>query len=472
MIRRIALAIGIGIALLGPWLVPPAAIAHPLGNFTINVAIDVRARPDALRIGYLVDMAEIPALQARSAIDAGRGTDPDATESRAWADARCARLDEGLAVTVDGAPLAIRPIAATVTYPSGIAGLPTLRLSCSLVADAPLGGATAHRLAIDDRNYAGRIGWHEIVLATDGLRIETTDAETTSPSAGLTSYPADLLSSPMDQRSASATLSIGASSSIDAAPDLVRGGPSFSDRLTERLAALVTRPDASVGFVLAALAVAFGIGAIHALGPGHGKTLMAAYLVGGTARVRDVVAIGVAVSAMHTASVVGLGVAVAVVGSAFAPEVAYRWIGLVSAVAVATLGGSLLVRRARALRHHHPHRHEHVHEHPPALEPEATSWRRLGVLAASGGALPSPSALIVLLSSAALGRLGFGLVLIAMFSIGLAAALTVVGLTAARAGTVLRARAPEALTRFVPAASAAALTAVGIALTTRAVMSG
>jgi ABC-type nickel/cobalt efflux system permease component RcnA len=227
----------------------------------------------------------------------------------------------------------------------------------------------------------------------------------------------------------------------------------------------------------AAMLLAFGFGALHALGPGHGKTLMAAYLVGAGGRVRQAVAVGGAVAVMHTASVLALGFVVLTATEVFAPERVYPWLGLGSGLVALGLGAGLLVSRlgawgSRGERldpshdpdHHDHHGHGRGHSHA-APDAPALSRRGLAALAVAGGILPSPTALVVLLASVAFGRVGYGLALIGAFSLGLAAALVAVGAVAIRARDLVARRASGRLARIVPVASAGAIAVVGLVLT-------
>ena len=230
-------------------------------------------------------------------------------------------------------------------------------------------------------------------------------------------------------------------------------------------------------FMLVALLLAFGFGALHALGPGHGKTLMAAYLVGAGGRARHAVAVGGSVAVMHTASVLALGFVVLTVTEVFAPERVYPWLGLASGLIAFALGASLLVARLGSWsggrtdpEHHHPHEdgstaHGHVHPHPVPSRP--LSRKSLTALAVAGGMLPSPTALVVLLAAVALDRIAYGLALIGAFSIGLATALVVVGLIALRARDVVAGRMSGRTARLVPVLSAASIALLGLVLTFR-----
>jgi ABC-type nickel/cobalt efflux system permease component RcnA len=274
------------------------------------------------------------------------------------------------------------------------------------------------------------------------------------------------LSSPLDQRSASIVAGPAADTGTAPATDLTTSpiARGFGDRFTTAFASLVTTGGSSPLLWLLALATAFAIGGLHALGPGHGKTLMAAYLVGTDVRPRQIVAVGAAVSAMHTASVVALGLTVLAAGQAFTPEVAYRWTTLASGGLVAILGGYLFVKRSRAIAHGRAHAHGHDHDH--THEPRSGRFG-LATLAVSGGILPSPSALIALLAAVAIGRLVFGLALVLAFGVGLAAVLMGVGLGTIRVRDLMGRRLPGGIATWAPVLSAAGICLLGIALVAR-----
>jgi nickel/cobalt transporter (NicO) family protein len=208
------------------------------------------------------------------------------------------------------------------------------------------------------------------------------------------------------------------------------------------------------------LVVAVGVGAVHALGPGHGKTLIGAYLVGSDGTVRQAALVGVAVSVMHTASVLALGLLVLTAERLLPPERVYPWLGLGSGLVALGLGTALLISRIHALA---AADHEHVHVH--AGRP--LSRRGLMAIAFAGGILPSPSALVLLLASVSLGRTALGLVLIAAFSVGLAISLAAVGALAVRARTLAEGKLSTRVMRLAPVVSAGCIAAVGAVLTVR-----
>jgi nickel/cobalt transporter (NicO) family protein len=206
-----------------------------------------------------------------------------------------------------------------------------------------------------------------------------------------------------------------------------------------------------VGIVLIALAVAVGLGAFHALEPGHGKTLVAAYLVASHGNVTHAFLLGLIVTAAHTAGVYLLGAVTLYASQYIVPDRLYPWLGVVSGITIAGLGALLLVRRYLGKdgvsshhhhhhadhphdpddRHHHHHGHHgqsHDHRHPHHDGSQQVPLRELLTLGISGGIVPCPAALVVLLSAVSMQRIGFGLLLIVAFSVGLAAVLITIGL--------------------------------------------
>ena len=460
-------------------MVAQPASAHPLGNFTINRFAALELSVERVTIRYALDMAEIPTFQERDRLDPnGDGrTTPD--ELDAYAKSAALVLRDGLSVTSGGDPVALSVDGAVARLREGQGGLDVLRLDAVFSSSLP---SAAERVEYRDANYARRLGWKEIIArATGDQGIASSTVPTASISDGLRSYPKDMLSSPPDARSAVIALQPGAGQS-NGSGEAGSSGEGSGGGLTARFTSLIGR-DLSPPFFLFALLVAMGAGALHALGPGHGKSIMAAYLVGTEGRMRHAVAVGIAVSLMHTTSVVVLGLVVLGASRLFTPEAVFPWLSLASGVVVLALGAYLLrarlATRRAALEHSHDHDHDHAHDHDhshghghshshaPAVSP--TSWRGLGVIALSGGLLPSPSALVVLLGAVALHRVAFGVVLVAAFSVGLAGALTIVGALVIKARAVATRHFGRRVTVQLPVFSAAAIFAIGAFLTAGAV---
>jgi nickel/cobalt transporter (NicO) family protein len=447
---------------------PATAIAHPLGNFTVNRYAGIEVAPGELRIEYVLDMAEIPTVQVRPAIDTdadGTITDP---ERSGWAARTGLELLANLTLTVDGRAVALDVVSSSVRFRPGQGGLDILRLEATFAA--PVGASG--ELAFADANFADRIGWSEVTAAgTDGTAVARSSVPSRSVSNALLSYPQDLLASPLDVHEATLSFRPGTGAPAAVATVGVGANSSRPDVTGGAFAGLVGRTGP---FMLVALVLAFGFGALHALGPGHGKTLMAAYLVGAGGRARHAIAVGGSVAVMHTASVLALGFAVLTVTEVFAPERVYPWLGLVSGLIALALGASLLVARLGSWggrrvgpEHHAPGTAGHEHVHLVPCPAEVLSRRSLTALAVAGGLLPSPTALVVLLAAVALHRIAYGLALIGVFSLGLATSLVVVGLVALRARDAVAGRMSGRTARLVPVLSAASIALLGLVLTCR-----
>ncbi|MFD5339932.1 HoxN/HupN/NixA family nickel/cobalt transporter [Streptomyces hawaiiensis] len=460
-------------------LLPAAtASAHPLGNFTVNRYDGLVAAPGELRVHHVEDLAEIPATQA--------GPDIERLGIAMWARERCAAAAEDSRATVDGRGVALTAERSHARVRPGQAGLDTLRVECELTAPLPAGKKTVS-LGFRGAGASGGPGWREITARGDRMTLAASDVPEKSISAELTSYPEELLSSPADTGSAALRVRPGGAalageeSDAPAASVLPRG----ADRWTRALDDLVARQNLTAGFAALALLIAVVLGAMHALAPGHGKTIMAATAAarGGQARMKDVLPMAASVTVTHTLGVVALGLLVTA-GSAAAPSV-IAWLGVASGLLV-TLAGASLVRRALRNRapahphgrhhdhgshthdhdshhhghahdhdhhhdhdhdhdHDHPHDHTHPHSHPHTVEhthggfthshPVAPTLRGTILMGFAGGLVPSPSAVVVLVGAAALGQAWFGLLLVVAYGVGLALTLTAAGYAVVKAGS-------------------------------------
>jgi nickel/cobalt transporter (NicO) family protein len=357
----------------------------------------------------------------------------------------------------------LRVVERRVTSRAGAGGLKTLRLD--VVYEA---AASGQELRFVDGALPGRLGWHEVTLsARDGARILRSDVPRVSESDGLRAYPKDQLRSPLGVSSAVATVELG---------DAAGAPPTIGDRAAPEhrgggFEALIEQRDLSLGALALAFLVAAFWGAAHALTPGHGKALVAAYLVGTRGTPRHAFMLGGTVTVAHTAGVFAIGLVTLALSQFILPEQLYPWLTLASGVLVVGVGAAVLRQRLRsrgrthAHGHHQHHDHHHHHEHDGAL----TSKGILGVGVAAG-LLPCPSALVVLLSAIALHRVGLGLALIVAFSLGLAATITGIGLVAVYARRAFgRLSLDGRLVRTLPAVSAALILAVGLTITVRAI---
>ncbi|MFC9428957.1 sulfite exporter TauE/SafE family protein [Streptomyces sp. NPDC056987] len=350
-----------------------AAQAHPLGNFTVSQYDGLVVAPETLRVDHVEDLAEIPAAQERGRIDTDGNDELDAAELAAWATARCDTAAAGARLTVGeggGKAVALTAGGAKAQERPGQAGLRTLRVTCEL--SAPLPDDEPLRLAYHPAGVATGAGWREITARGDRMTLsESGDLPRDSLSRRLTSYPGDLLSSPPDQASAAFTVHAGGPALAGGEDE--KGGspvagvlPRGADRWAQALTGLVARHELTLGFAAFALGVSLLLGAMHALAPGHGKTMMAAAATaGGRSSLRDVLALGLSVTMTHTLGVFALG-ALIVAGSAAAPTVVFA-LSIASGALVA-IAGALLLRRAwrnRGRPHGHSHGHAHGHSHSP-----------------------------------------------------------------------------------------------------------
>ena len=477
MIRRLAAVLAGVVAFAAA---PAVAQAHPLGNFTVNRYSLVQIDKGSVRVTFVLDEAEIPTFQEL-------GGQPTAATARAWAEAHVPTFANKLHLTVNGTDVPLVPDTGhvTATLRVGQGGLHCLRVTVPL--SARISGDGPFTAMFSDDTFGNRVGWKEVVMrAAPGAVLTQSTASTHDVSDMLRHYPSGMLSTPLDIRSASFGYRYGNGASVSIAAPGGSGGESvgvsggaFTD--------LVTHRHLGIGFVLLAIAIAMFWGAVHALSPGHGKSIVAAYLVGSRGTARHAAFLGMTVTVTHTASIFVLGIVTLYLSHYILPETLYPWLSVISGLVVVAMGGSILVRRARRLRaasyhhhhnHHHSHEHDHEHHHdgpgghthaPPGADGEGITARSMLALGVSGGILPCPSALVVMLGAIAVHRVAFGLLLVVAFSIGLAATLTSVGLLVVYARRFVD-RVPSSgrVVQAAPMFSAAVITVLGVGLTVQA----
>jgi len=430
------LAVVVALAGLAALVLPASAAAHPLGNFTINRFSRLETSGPRLYVLYVLDMAEIPTFQA------GR-IDPQAYARRI---ARNAELN------VDGRRARLIPVAEALAHPRGAGGLHTTRLEVVLHGPVLQGQSS---VIYHDNNYRGRIGWKEIVVG----------AKAHSISDELRAYPKDLLQSPLDVTSVVTQLAPSPGPATQ--PALTRGRAlQAPDRVADSgFARLIGRRHLSALVIVASLAAALFWGAAHALSPGHGKTIVTAYLVGSRGRPLHAALLGLIVTATHTVGVFALGLVTLSLSQFVVPDHLYPWLNLVSGLLVVGVGAAVLWSRIRRrLAHARAHARDHHHHHVDL------GWRSLVGVGVSGGLLPCPSALVVLLAAISLHRVAFGLLLIVAFSAGLALSITGVGLLAVLAKRAFgRVGFDGRIIGLLPAVSALVILVAGVVMTARAV---
>ena len=521
MLRRIVIAMFVASVLLPVALVlhggAKAASAHPLGNFTVNRYVRIVLSESGVSLRYIIDMAEIPAFSEIKAIDANSDGSTDAREQAAYLDRQVPEIVSGLDLSGGGANVPLTVVAREMSLAEGQGGLATLRLVLDLKGVAPDGWQEGIDFVFKDTNYSDRLGWQEVVVqGGEGVKLTQSSVPSTDESAELTAYPESRLKSPPVVSEARFRFAAGVTSTAPTpAVDNRATVPTAAGKTGDRFAALIAREKLTPAFVALSLLAAMAWGAAHALGPGHGKTIVAAYLVGSRGTARHALFLGLTVTATHTSTVILLGLTTLYASRFFAAEDLYLWLSVLSGLMVVLMGAFLFTSRLRGLlrrrpvatpagtapssrmrlktrltsnpaAHDHAVAHEHQHDglyhdygdgHGHSHLP-APGWRGLLALGISGGLLPCPTALVVMLASIALGRTGYGLVLVLAFSVGLAGVLTGIGVILVHARSLL-AGSPHLSRRFsstltsrwlqaVPLVSAVVIFAAGVLLTGRA----
>jgi ABC-type nickel/cobalt efflux system permease component RcnA len=520
-------------------------VASLLGDFSINQYCGLQLRPDQVQLHYVAVLGQLPALRELHRAD----TDGDGITSQAERDAYVQALAPAiaaqLALTLDGRPLPLQATAWHSSLPSEQTGF-SLRLDIDFRAALPPAVAGAgnsgavRRLTLANTNFAGKIGWHEMVVqAAPGLAVFDTNAFSSSLTGGLSQALQALpASGPLDERSLhlrfvagavpSGAVALGArpgepgqaAAGVAAPPDASlsadpgnpmagQGSSPWLQRQTRRLIDLISSPSVPPGVLLLALAAAAFLGALHAFAPGHGKTIVGAYLVGSRGTPRHAIFLGLTVTLTHTLVVFAFGLATLAASRFLMPERLFPMLSLVSGLLVFGMGAVMLVQRWRgarvalarllpgrpalayapglALDHDHDHRDDHSHDHPTApahlhrhshggfshshAPPGAAgdgagvSWRGLLALGVSGGLLPCPSAMVLLLAAVALNKTGYGLLLVLAFSLGLAVTLSLVGMAFLYARNRFAGRlGHSAWVPLMPALSACLVTGLGLVL--------
>ena len=540
--RRIG-AVAAALALIGLVALPTLVAAHPLGNFTVNHYAGIRVEPGRVLLDVVIDRAEIPTFQARLDYDTDLDGEVSDEETDAGRVTGCQALGGSLALAVDGAVLSPTLVDAALTFPAGVGGLSTMRLVCGYSAAVAGGIETGSVLTFTDRSDPDRVGWREIVVSGSGISLAPSDPKasplrTIGTSKRLTAYPTNLLSQGLHDLTVSMTATLGgatlppftipdakpvpgqtgfdaapvggdvaptsgtgvplpaASPAQDAAAIGVPGGVAASD-----LPAIFRSTNLSPWVVLVALLTAAGLGAAHALTPGHGKTLMAAYLVGTRGTPLHAAGLGLSVTISHTLGILALAAIIVGAEGVLSPDLVVRAAPVVAAIGIVAVGGWMLANEARRRRrarraddrdhpdaHGHPHEHDQAdaaagahahggvtHTHLPATGSTIT-WRGLFALGLAGGLIPSTSALLILLGSVAAGRPAFGFVLVVAFGLGMSFVMSGIGLALVLArgrldrfdGSTMVGR----LSGYVPLAAACIVLALGLYLTVQAVGGG
>jgi nickel/cobalt exporter len=532
--------------------------AHPMGNFSVNHYSRLCFKASGMELTYVLDLAEIPTFQLMGDWKIDWRDQPALTtrskqQAQEWLD--------NISVTQAGRRVPLRIRAASPTAVEGAGGMPVLRTSITAVAAIQPGEVT-----YEDRNFPGRAGWKEIVVDRDpSAVIQTSSQGSADLSKSLTYYPTDPSITPPQDLTARVNWSgagLRPANSHPAIPAPLSQQQAFSQQQPEApgtvvrgdfLSRMLQQKKLPAGVILLGILVAFGLGALHAMSPGHGKTIVAAYLVGSRvasrhAGLKHAGLLGFVVTFTHTFTVFLLGLGMLFFQQYFVPEKIVPLLGAISGLSIVSIGLMLLYQRALNLAgsgHDHSHSHSgaglrparsriselrgaeplgsgaglrpasgrssnselrepeppesgaglrpasahtriselrgteppihesglvHTHggtTHTHMIEGEITPGSLIA-LGISGGMVPCPSALILMLSAIALGHPGVGLILLAGFSTGLVLVLMAFGMLAIFAKHLLpkgdgTMRSP--LFRMIPVFSAVVVIVLGLAMT-------
>ena len=455
-------------------------VAHPLSNFSVNHYSRVEIEKNQVKVRAVLDMAEIPTFQATQEIDTDKNGAIVQSELDAYAEKITPNYVSNLLLSVDGNPVGLRPTAKNISQPVGEGNLPTLRIEWDLIGDLLPSDVSTRKVKYENKNNLERIGWNEIVVrSVSGINIFGSTAYGNGATEELKSYPQESLASPLAERSAEFSFT------TDAIPPNAkvlqnRDGHVSAPVEKDKFAELIAVPEITPAVILFGLLVAFGFGAAHALSPGHGKAVVGAYLVGTKGTPKHAVFLGITVTITHTLSVFALGIIALFASEYILPERLMPLLSFVSGLMVLFIGLTLFKSRLLAILgykaedHHAADAHDHedlgedfTHTHGGSthshLPPKTVTWKNLLALGISGGLIPCPSALVLMLAAIAKERIAYGFALTFVFSLGLAATLTAVGLIFLYGGKFFNnpALSENRLVKVLPVFSAFVIACVG-----------
>ena len=512
LVRSVQTAIGT----LGLIVFPPPSSAHPMGNFSISHYADIRIEQGFIELRYLIDMAEIPTFQEMQQNNFDARADDQ--RAQAYLSKQGEVFKEFLLITLNGQPLPLHIASQDILFSPGSGNLPTMKFGLiyrAKVTDACI--LTRCELEYHDANFPSRVGWKEVITsAGHGVTIESRSVPSQDRSSQLSNYPTDLINSPpqdvgakivysaektfggmpsviartrngttpsltVHRRAASANMmdkpaaaSVPVTSQFAESSQALQLKPNQQGTPRSSFTELVGTKEISLGIALLAALISAGLGALHALEPGHGKTIVAAYLVGSRGTAKHAFLLGMTVTTAHTGGVYLLGAITIYAQKYILPERIYPFLGVLSGVLIAGMGCYLFLQRYLGAEFSHKHNYNIAEEKevanaPQTRRPRKISTRQLAILGVTGGIIPCPAALVVLLSAVALHRTVFGLYLIVAFSLGLAGVLIAMGIFAVYAGRLmsrLRLEGPF-VQKWLPMGSAAMITFLGCGIALR-----
>jgi nickel/cobalt exporter len=439
------------------------AAAHPAGFTSVNRYVGLECDANGvIHIAYLLDFAEMPSVAELDDLDANHDGTLTPGEQRAYLDRRLSSLLDAWTLRVNGDAATLRIAGSNLEAREGERGMSTLRIAAEVTAERqpPVDpDVTDIHVDVADSGFADRPGWREMA-ANDSPDAILTGGNKERPLEALAYGSAPTQAPPRIDR-AEFTFR-RAQTPTARAKSHVADWPLAVDPRLARLAATMKRASGSWTFSAIALALASILGAGHALSPGHGKALAAAYLVGRRARVSQAVLFGVTVTVAHTAVVFAVGILAVAIEHTVGSHRVIRGLELASALAVLMLGLAQLSGRLRELANRGD-----AHLHEPLASSLAGTYS-IVALGVSAGGVPCPSGLAVLFAAIALHRYAFGLVLVLAFSGGVAVTLSTTGVLVVMARRLLDrisvGGALGAWVRWLPVASSACVASIGVLL--------
>ncbi len=462
------------------------AHAHPLGQFSINHFARIEIGSERVRVRYVIDLAEVPTFQASRLADVDSSGSLSVGELNDYLEKIAPGYVENLVLMAGGKRVTLDRTGKEIgllpgTSGSEAMGLAILRIVLNLEGRVDISSQPIH-FTFEDKNESDRPGWRELVLSQgDGIAVFNSTIFGNSLTDELKAYPENPTLAPLGERSGEWDATEG-NIPAGARPLSLRDGKPViraKDRAAkDRFAELIAVPKLTPGIVLIGLIFAMVLGGVHALSPGHGKTIVGAYLIGSRGTPRHAALLGLTVTITHTVGVYALGIITLFASKYVLPEKLYPILSLISGLMVLAIGLTMFAKRIRNIKGHHSHDHEHHHHHdhhhhhhgighshshaPVHDESGSITVKSLIALGVSGGIIPCPSALIVMLAAISLNRIAYGLVLIVAFSFGLAIVLTAVGIAFVYGGKLIdRIPAGNIWLRLIPAFSSLVIAFAG-----------
>ena len=471
------------------------AHAHQLYGIRVGRTSAVKIERSRVEVVYKIHVGDILAFSERRAMDENGDGEISGMEKRAYLDRMEDELRRGFVLRMDGDRLDLAPTARSDSLGEARIGPMSFEMQFEFRTEERTPDGGEHELAFTDRNYSDDPVDPEMVLRINsGVKILDSSDRWDSER-----YPFDPWASLEERRTLKVLFragSGGASASSFETRSVLTERPVMKPGMKDRLKEILERPNLPPHFIFFAFLISILLGAMHAVEPGHGKTIVAAYLIGSRGTVWNAIFLGAIVTITHTFSIIVLGLLTLFASKYVVPQKLFPWLGFISGVFIIGVGIWLLFRYLRGAHGHghshgtfghahdhetsHSHTHdetpEHTHDHGDSQTPEierSASWVSLLSLGISGGLVPCPAALVILLTAVALNRILFGLALIVSFSLGLAVVLITIGILMVVARSAINRFTGEGrIIQMLPLVSAVFIIVLGFGIAIKALIDG